>query len=779
MGRFGIGQSVRRTEDVRFITGHGRYTDDIDLPGQAHGVVLRSPHAHAVIRSIDLAAARGSRGVVAVFVGADLEADGIGHIPIAVELETRVGRQIIPPRPALSGDRVRYVGDGVAFIVAETAVQAKDAAELIDIDYDPLDAAATLARASASGAPVLWEDAPGNVCFDWEMGDAEAVATALDGADRVVRLDILHNRLVANPVETRAAIGAYDDGAGRYTLHTSSQGAHGLRRALADAVFKIDHERIRVITPDVGGGFGMKGFLYPEQILVLWAARKLGRPVKWTGERYEAFQSDNHGRDLLTTAELGIDGDGRILGLRVDGKANLGAYLSPFGAFIPTVALARVLGGVYRVPAIHIAMKGYFSNSVPVDAYRGAGRPEAAYITESLVARAARESGLGQDEFRRRNLLRPDELPYSHPLGFVFDSGDFAANMEDAMSHAGWNDFAERRAAARARGRLRGIGMSYYVESTLGNPIETASIRFGDDGKVALGVGTQSNGQGHETTFAQILHQRLGVPFEAIELVQGDTDIIATGGGTGGSRSLHLQGHAILNSADAVIEKGRRLAARLLEAAEVDIEFADGVFTIAGTDRTLDIMTLAREAREQPHPLDDESDGFEDGLDTVAGYELDAPTFPNGCHICEVEIDPETGVLTVERYTVVDDFGVVINPAVVEGQVQGGAVQGISQAILENCIYDDESGQLLTGSFMDYAMPRADDLPDIDFHTNEIPCATNPLGIKGCGEAGTVGAMPAVVNAALDALAERGITDIDAPLTPLRIWEALEKAGKA
>ena len=775
MGRFGIGQAVRRTEDIRFLTGHGRYTDDIDLPGQAHGVMLRSPHAHAVIRSIDAAAALGARGVVAIFTGADLEADGIGHIPCAVNLETRVGHQIVPPRPALSGDRVRYVGDGVAFIVAETATQAKDAAELIDVDYVPLDAAATLARASAPAAPVLWDDAPGNVCFDWEMGDAEAAATALDGADRVVRLDILHNRLVANPVETRAAIGAYDDGEGRYTLHTSSQGAHGLRGALAAAVFKIDPGRIRVITPDVGGAFGMKGFLYPEHILVLWAARKLGRSVKWTGERYEAFQGDNHGRDLLTTAELGIDTNGRIVGLRVDGKANLGAYLSPFGPFIPTLAIARVLGGVYRVPAIHIAIKGYFSNSVPIDAYRGAGRPEAAYITERLVARAARESGLGQDEFRRRNFVKPDELPYRHPLGFVFDSGDFAANMEDAMSRAGWHDFEQRRGEARGRGRLRGIGMSYYVESTLGVPIEAASIRFADDGKVVLGVGTQSNGQGHETTFAQILHQRLGVPFEAIEIVQGDTDLIPSGGGTGGSRSLHLQGNAILVSADAVIAKGRRLAARLLEAAEVDIEFADGVFTIAGTDRTLDIMTLAREAREPAGPAGD----WPDGLDTVADFELKAPTFPNGCHICEVEIDPETGALSVERYTVVDDFGVVINPMVVEGQVQGGAVQGISQAILENCVYDDESGQLLTGSFTDYAMPRADDLPDIDFHTNEIPCATNPLGVKGCGEAGTVGAMPAVVNAALDALAERGITDIDAPLTPMCIWEALERAGKA
>ncbi|MFQ5534588.1 MAG: xanthine dehydrogenase family protein molybdopterin-binding subunit [Sphingomonadales bacterium] len=783
MGQFGVGQAVRRTEDLRFVTGRGRYTDDFNLAGQAHGVVVRSPHAHAVIRAIDLTTARQAPGVIAIYTGADMEAAGVGHLSCLASVENKGGSAMkLTPRPALTGDRVRFVGDGVAFVVAESVAEARDAAELIDVDYEPLDAAASLKAASAPNAPVVWDHAPGNLCFDWEMGDARAAGEAFEQAAHVTRLEVRNNRLVPNPIEPRAAIGAYDNsgggGAGRLTLHTSSQSAHGLRQVLANEIFKLPEDRIRVITPDVGGGFGMKGFLYAEQILVLWAARELGRPVKWTGERYEAFQSDNHGRDLISTVELAVDRGHRIMALRVSGAANLGAYLSPYAPFIPTLAVARVLGGVYRVPAIYIEVKGYFSNSVPVDAYRGAGRPEAAYLTERVMDAAARELGLAPDQFRRLNFIPTVAMPYRHPLGFVFDSGDYRRNMTDAMHHADWENFERRRRQARTRGMLRGIGMSCYIESTLGAPFESAGIRFTGDGKVMLEVGTQSNGQGHETTFAQLLHDRLGVPFEAIELVQGDTDLIATGGGSSGSRSLHLQGGAIAAGIEEVVRKGVILAAHELEAAAADIEFENGAFRIVGTDRLVGVMELAERARDPLRLPEGLKDRFENGLDAVGNFEPDAPTFPNGCHICEVETDPDTGVLTIERYTVVDDFGRVINPLVVEGQVHGGVAQGIGQALMEDCVYDEASGQLMTGSFMDYCMPRADDLPFIDFRTNEVPCTTNPLGVKGCGEAGTIGAMPAVVNAVLDALADRGVSDIDAPLTPQRIWQALREASR-
>jgi len=777
MGEFGIGQPLRRVEDVRFVTGRGRYTDDINLDGQACGLVVRSPHAHAELGTIDVQAALQVPGVLAVYTHADLAADGIGDIECGVEIECKDGRpQKKTPRPALANARVRYVGDPVAFIVAESVTAARDAAELLEIDYRPLPAAARLEEASTEGAPLIWDHAPGNLCFDWDMGDAQAVDEAMAGAAHVTRLVLKHNRLVANAIEPRAAIGAYDPASGRYTLYTCSQSSHGLRNKLAEQVFHVPHDNIRVVTPDVGGGFGVKGFLYPEQILVMWAARKLGRPVKWTGERYEAFQSDNHGRDLITEVALALDADGRFLALRVTGKANMGAYLSPFAPFIPTRAMARVLGGAYRIPAMHIGMKGYFSNSVPVDAYRGAGRPESAYITERIVDAAARELGLGQDEIRRRNFIPPEVLPYRHPFGFRYDSGDFVRNMEDAMRAADWAGFEERRRAAQARGALRGIGMAYYVESTLGAPIEHAHIRFLEDGRVTLGVGTQSNGQGHETTFAQLLADRLGLSVGDIEVIQGDTDMIPEGGGTAGSRSLHLAGNAIVDGAEKVVEKGRELAAHLLEAAAADIEFSDGRFVIAGTDRAIDLRQVAQKARTADLP-EELRRRYPDGLDTDGIFELRAPTFPNGCHICELEIDAETGHIRVCGYSVVDDFGLVINPLVVEGQVHGGIAQGLGQVLLEDCIYEAGTGQLVTGSLMDYGLPRADDLPAIRFAYNEVPCRTNPLGIKGCGEAGTIGALPAVAIAAMDALARAGVKDVSLPLTPERVWRALHEAA--
>ena len=778
MGEFGIGQPLRRIEDARFVTGHGRYTDDIDLDGQAYGLVLRSPHAHARLRAIDSTAARALPGVLAVYTHADLAADGVGGIECGVDITCKDGRsQKKTPRPALAHDRVRYVGDPVAFIVAESLTAARDATESIEIDYEPLPAAARLDEASEQDAPLIWDHAPGNLCFDWEMGDRRAVETAMARADHVTHLTLVHNRLVANALEPRAALGRYDPETGRYTLYTGSQSAHGLRTRLADQIFHLPPEQIRVVTPDVGGGFGVKGFLYPEQVLVLWAAKKLARPVKWTGERPEAFQSDNHGRDLVTEVALALDSNGRFLALKVTGKANLGACLSSFAPFIPTRALSRVLGGVYRIPAIHVDMAGYFSNSVPVDAYRGAGRPESAYITERIVDAAARDLGLGQDEIRRRNFIAPDAFPYHHPLGFTYDSGEFARNMEDAMKAADWSGFEQRRRAALRRGALRGIGMAYYVESTLGAPVEHAHIRFPGGGRVVLGVGTQSNGQGHETTFPQLLADRLGLSVADIEFVQGDTDVLPQGGGTAGSRSLHLAGNAISAGAERVIEKGREIAAHLLEAAVADIEFLNGRFVIAGTDRAIGLLEVADKTRIAANLPDDLRRRFPDGLDTVGEYELRAATFPNGCHICELEIDGETGRVRVCGYWVVDDFGVVINPLVVEGQVHGGIAQGLGQVFLEDCIYEAGTGQLITGSLMDYGLPRADDLPAIGFAYNVVPCRTNPLGIKGCGEAGTIGALPAGAIAALDALARAGVKDIALPITPERVWRALRSVA--
>ncbi len=774
MGQFSVGQSVRRVEDQRFLTGHGRYIDDIDLPHQLYAYVLRSPHAHARLRGIDTAAAEAAPGVAVVVTGAELAAEGLGGIAFVEDLTNRDGSPIAaPPRPVLAVGKVRHVGDGVALVVAETLAQARDAAELIAVDYDPLPAVTEAAAALAPGAPQIWDEAPGNLCLDWEKGDARAVEAAFRKADHVCRLSLVNNRVIVASLEPRGALGAYDAGTGRYTLYTSSQGSHQVRNSLADKVLKVPRERVRVVTPDVGGGFGMKLFLYPEHVLVAWAARRLGRPVKWTPDRSDAFMSDTQGRDHRTTAELALDKTGRFLALRVSTLGNLGGYLSEFGPMIPTVAGSGMLAGLYTTPAIHVAVKGVFTNTVPTDAYRGAGRPEAAYVVERMADVAARELGLSPAEIRRRNFIAPESMPFTTALGETYDSGDFARNLDDAMRLAGWDAMPARRAAAKARGRRRGIGMSAYIEACGGELEDMAELRFEPNGAVTLLIGTQSSGQGHATAFAQIVADGLGLPLDKVRLVQGDTDQIPYGNGTGGSRSLAVGGNAISAALRKIVDKGRRIAAIQMEAAEADIEFADGVFTVAGTDRRMTIAEVAAAAYDPAR----QAAGMEFGFAERSVYLPKATTYPNGCHVAEVEVDIDTGVVTLVAHTVVDDFGRVVNPLLLAGQVHGGIAQGVGQALFEACVYDPETGQLLSGSFVDYRVPRAADLPSFAVAVNEVPCKTNPMGIKGAGEAGAIGAPPAVINAIVDALAEFGVTHLDMPATPERVWRAIRDAA--
>ncbi len=779
MQKFGIGQPVRRTEDVRFVTGNGQYTDDINLPGQAHGYVLRSPYAHARIKSIDTAAAKAAPGVIGVFTAADLAAAGVNDIPCFAGgfIKNKDGSNIFAPgRPALAKDRLLYVGDGIAFIVAETVNQAKDAAELVEIDVEDLPAAANLKDAIAPGATTIWEGAPNNLAFDWEMGDDAASQAAFASAKHVSKIDLTHNRIATNAMEPRAAIGEFNTGEDRYVLRTCTQGANGMQAGIAGAVFGLDPSKLRVYTPDVGGGFGMKTFIYPEHVLVLFAAKALGRPVKWNGERIEAFTSDTGGRDMFTHAQLAIDENNRVTAFRVVNEANMGGYMSMNGPFIPTVAHARILGGVYNIPNVYVNVKGYMSNSVPVDAYRGAGRPEAAYIIERAMDQAARELGLAPDEFRRINFIKPEQMPYAHPFGFTFDSGEFERNMEDAKRNAKWSTLAERKAASRAKGKARGVGMAYYIETTLGMPTEAAEILFLEDGTVEIVTGTMSNGQGHETAWAQVVSDQLGVPFENIRLVQGDTDRVKSGQGTGGSHSLYMAAGAFQETSNVVIKKGKIIASLMLDDQPQNIEFNEGLFRVPGSNKSVGIMDVAAKARRANElDLDAETkEMFVDGLNSAAKYKYNNSTFPNGCHICEVEVDPDTGKVDIQSYTVVDDFGKLVNPLLVAGQVHGGVVQGIGQALTEDWLYDSESGQLITGSFMDYGMPRADDMCHIDFSYNEILCKTNPYGIKGCGEAGTIGACPSLMNAIVDALVPYGVTAMDMPATPLRVWKAVQ-----
>jgi carbon-monoxide dehydrogenase large subunit len=774
MTKFGLAQSVRRVEDPRLLKGGGRYTDDIVLPGMLHGIVLRSPHAAAKLGAIDTTAARSAPGVKAIYTAADLSADGIAPMPCAAPVQNRDGSDMAnPPHRALAHGAVRHVGDPVAFIVADSTEAARDAAELIAMDYTIEPAVTEVATATNPGVPLVWPDVANNVAFDWEIGDKAATDALFAKAAHITRLTVVNNRVIVASMEARAAIADYDPASGRWTLYANTQGGW-LIKTLIGTVFGTEPAQFRVITPDVGGGFGMKAFLYAEHVLTCYAARKLGRPVKWISERGEAFLSDTHGRDNVTLGELAIDKDGRFLALRTRNLANMGAYLSTFAPYIPTFAGGAVLSGVYGFQQIYANVLGVFTHTVPVDAYRGAGRPESNYLLERLVDEAARDLKIDRAELRRRNMVPSSAMPHATPVGKTYDTGEFAMVFDAALKAMDYAGFAARRAEASRRGKRRGIGFAYYLEVTMGDLTERAEIRFADDGHVDVHVGTQSTGQGHETAYIQLTSQRLGIDGEKIRVRQGDTDTIPTGGGTGGSRSLYSQGHAIQVTADTVIQKGKQAAAEVLEAAPADIAFSDGRFSIVGTDRGIDIIALAAVQRKKLAAGEPAAT-----IDAAEVVDVAEHTFPNGCHMAEVEVDPETGVVQIVRYRVCDDFGKTVNPMIVRGQVHGGVSQGLGQALLERTSYDNASGQLLTGSFMDYALPRADDLPDIEVDLLEVPSASNPLGVKGAGEAGSVGSPPALINAIIDALSVDGVTHIDMPATPERVWKAMSMAKAA
>jgi carbon-monoxide dehydrogenase large subunit len=771
--KFGLGQPVRRVEDLRLITGRGRYTDDLALPNMAHAFVLRSPAGHATITRIDATAARKMPGVLFVGTGDDVRADGLGDVPCSTPLVGRDGKpRHDTPRPVLAQGKVRHVGQPVAVVVAETLVAARDAAEAIVVEYDTLPAVTEAKDALAPGAPQLFDNIPGNLVFDWDndTGDAKATDAAFANAAHVVKLELINNRVVANSMEPRNAIAEYDPTSGRSTLHTATQGPHFVRDTLADAVLKLPKDKVRLITGNVGGGFGMKAFVYPEHALVVWTSRKISRPVKWQEDRSEGFVSDNQGRDHTTLAELAVDAKGKFLGLRVSILANMGAYLSPFGSFVPTRS-TDLVSGLYRFGAIHVNVKGVCTNTVPVCAYRGAGRPEAGYLLERLVDAAARQLGMAPDRIRRVNFLPPSAMPYTSPTKLLLDSGEFETVMDLCMEAADWSSFNKRRRVTERGGKLRGIGMATYTERCGGGFPETASIEFKDD-HVELVMGNQEYGTGLLTAYKQVVSDQLGIDADSIDVIMGDTDRTPSGL-TGGSRALAVGGAALYEASQTIIKKGTQLASHLLEVGAQDIVFADGAFGVPGTDLRVDLMEVAKVARD-PAKL---PAGMEPGLDTTQTRVPAAQTFPNGCHIVEVEIDPSTGATTLDRYTIVDDFGRTINPLMLEGQVHGGIVQGIGQALLEHAVYDNDSGQLLAGSFMDYAMPRAGDIPSFAFSTHNVPTKGNPLGVKGAGEAGAVGAPPAVINAIVDALNRRaGVRHIDMPATPRRVWEALHPA---
>jgi carbon-monoxide dehydrogenase large subunit len=773
MTKFGIAQPVRRVEDPRLLKGDGSYTDDMQMAGELHGILLRSPHAAAKIVSMDTTAAKALPGVHAVYTSADLDADGIGELPCAALIKNKDGTDIHNlGHPVLARGRVRHAGDPVAFIVADTIEAARDAAEAVEIEYEQLPSVTDLAAALDAGQPAVWDEAPGNQVFDWDIGQKDLTEQLFAKAAHVTRLTVVNNRIVVASMEARAAVASFADG--RFTLRTNTQGGWLLKRVLGETVFKTGQPSFRVITPDVGGGFGMKLFVYAEHVLTCYAARKLGRPVKWASERSEAFLSDTHGRDNITLGEIALDKDGTFLALRTRNVANMGAYLSTFAPFIPTGAGTGVLASVYGFQAVYANVIGVFTNTVPVDAYRGAGRPESNYLVERLIDAAAREMGIDRIALRKHNMVLPAAMPHKTPVGKVYDSGDFHQVLDAALVKADWAGFEARRAASAAAGKQRGIGVAYYLEATGGAPTERAEIRFAEDGFVDVFVGTQSTGQGHETAYVQLTVDQLGIDPAKIRIRQGDTDEIPVGGGTGGARSLYSEGQAILATAATVIEKGKQAAADVLEASTADIEFEDGRFAIVGTDRGIDIVTLAVQQRARATAGEDVVT-----LDAAEVAEIKAHTFPNGCHIAEVEIDPETGMLDVKRYVVMDDVGKAVNPMIVRGQVHGGVAQGFGQAALEHTAYDKESGQLLAGSFMDYALPRADDLPDIEVDFIEIPCGTNPLGVKGAGEAGAVGSPPAVINAIVDALTPVGVTHVDMPATPEKLWKAIHAAKAA
>ncbi|HVY15438.1 MAG TPA: xanthine dehydrogenase family protein molybdopterin-binding subunit [Rhodopila sp.] len=772
--KFGLAQPVRRVEDPRLLKGAGRYTDDIVLPGMLHGVILRSPHAVARITALDTREAAKLPGVRGVYTAADLKAEGLGPLPCAALVQNRDGTpQAAPPHPVLAEGMVRHVGDPVAFVVADTPKQARDAVEAIVADYDLLPAATDLATAMDKGVPQVWPKVPHNLAFDWEIGDKAATEAQFAKAAHVTRLTVVNNRIVVNSLEARAALADYDGTTGRWTLYANTQGGW-LVKNLIGPLFGVEPEKFRVITPDVGGGFGMKLFLYAEHVLTCFAARKLGRPVKWAADRAEAFLCDTQGRDNVTLGELALDKDNKFIALRTRNISNMGAYLSTFAPYIPTYAGTGVLSSVYGFKAIYANVLGVFTNTVPVDAYRGAGRPESNYLVERLVDAAARELGVDRVALRRSNMVTPDAMPHQTPVGKNYDSGDFRIVLDAAIRRMDYAGFAARKAAARAKGKRRGLGLAYYLEATGGDATERAEIRFADDGFVDVYVGTQSTGQGHETAYVQLTAANLGIDGEKIRIRQGDTDTIPVGGGTGGARSLYSEGQAILKTSASVIDKGKQAASEELETAVADIGFADGLFSVVGTDRGIDILTLAERQRKKKA-----AGQAATMLDAAEIAAIDAHTFPNGCHMAEVEVDPDTGVVELIRYSVCDDVGKAINPLIVRGQVAGGVAQGYGQAVLEHTVYEASSGQLLSGSLMDYALPRANEFPDIEVELLEVPCASNPLGVKGAGEAGAVGSPPAVINAIIDALADDGVTHIDMPATPERVWRAMALAKAA
>ena len=781
MSATGIGASVRRVEDIRYITGKGRYTDDINRHGQTHAFFLRSPHAHATIKSINHKAAGKMPGVHAIFTGDDLAADKIGGLICGWMIHNKDGSPMrAGAHPALAQGKVRYVGDHVAVIIADTLAQAREAAEKVVVDYGVLAAIADTATAGKPGAPQVHDVAPLNSVYNWHLGDKAATDAAFKAAKHVTKLDLVNNRLVPNAMEPRAAVGEYEPGTGTFCLHTTSQNPHVARLVLSAFIGIAPEHKLRVIAPDVGGGFGSKIFIYAEETVCVWAAKKVGRPVKWTADRTEAFLSDAHGRDHVSHAELAVDDKGKITGLRVHTIANLGAYLSTFSSSVPTYLYAPLLSGQYNIPAIYAEVDAVYTNTAPVDAYRGAGRPEATFVVERLVEVAARETGVDPAAFRRKNYIK--SFPHQTPVIFCYDGGDYAASLDKALEMADYKNLGKRKRESAKKGLLRGLGFSSYIEAcgiapsaavgSLGAGVglwESAEVRVNPVGTVEILTGSHSHGQGHETTFAQLVSGRLGIPIENVSIVHGDTDKVQMGMGTYGSRSGAVGMSAISKALDKIEAKAKKVAGFVLEASEKDIEFKDGKFTVKGTDKSIDFGSVALQAYVAHKFTGAE---LEPGLKEGAFYDPTNFTFPAGVHICEVEIDPDTGVTTIDRWTAVDDFGVLINPMIVEGQVHGGIAQGIGQALMEGAVYD-KSGQLLSASYMDYCMPRADNLPSITTGFTETRCPSNPLGIKGCGEAGAIAAPPAVINAITDALGHENVT---MPATPAVVWRAAQKA---
>jgi carbon-monoxide dehydrogenase large subunit len=767
--KFGIGQPVLRSEDPTLVRGEGRFTDDVSLPRQAYSVIVRSRHAHGILRGVATDAARQMKGVLGIYTAADLA--GYGTLKCIVPFKNRDGSEMKkPPRHALATDKVRYVGDPVAIVVAETLLQAKDAAEAVELDIEPLNAITDPEEAAQPGAPVLYDEAPDNVALDYHYGDSEKVKAAFARAAHVTRLKLINSRVVVNAMEPRAALAQFENG--RFTLYTCSQGVFGMKSNIAQ-ILNVEPKLVRVVTGNVGGSFGMKAAPYPEYVCILHAARVLGRPVKWTDERSTSFVSDSHGRDHRVSAELALDADGSFLAVRLTSFGNMGAFLGNVAPIPPTQNAVKNVQSAYRTPLIEVSTKCVFTNTSHVSAYRGAGRPEGNYYMERLIDAAAVEMDIDRLELRRRNFVKPREIPFKAALGSIYDSGDFANVLKHALEEADVKGFAKRKRESRKSGKLRGLGIGSYLEATAPPSKELGGIVFEADGSVTILSGTLDFGMGHATPFAQVLHEKLGIPFEKIRLVQSDSDRLIMGGGSGGSKSLMHTGTALVEASAKVIERGKEIAAHVLEAAASDIEFAHGRFVVAGTDTAIGIMDLAARLRSSINL----PEGVPASLDVQ--HVSDGPsasTFPNGCHVCEVEIDPETGMIEVVKYASVNDFGTVINPIIVEGQLHGGVVQGIGQTLMEMTAYDSE-GQLLTGSYMDYAMPRASDAPSFSIADHGVPATTNPLGVKGCGEAGCAGSLTSIMNAVVDALSEYGIRHIDMPATPHRVWQAIRAAN--